>query len=138
MTLRVLAETAKLDGFAYWRTHAVCMAACSGGGSALSVPGHLVQTPTADLLQSFAAVINQRHRSPSPPTHTCKTTRDAIFCLRHGEISHPFLNFSAICRIRCSFAVHNTLSVFGIRGALVTKMHPWILGSPKLYVKFVK
>lgn len=39
-------------------------------GGALSVPGHLVQTPTADLLPSFALVINHgtaaRRRQPIP------------------------------------------------------------------------
>lgn len=94
LTLRVLAETAKLDGFAYTLTHAVCR---RGEGGALSVPGHLVQTPTADLLQSSALVINHgtaaRRRRAIP-------ARDAVFGLRDGERFHPSFNRSAICRIR--------------------------------------
>lgn len=98
LTLRVLAETAKLDGFAYTLTHAVCR---RGEGGALSVPGHLVQTPTADLLQSSALVINHgtaaRRRQAIP-------ARDAVFGLRDAERFHPSFNRSAICRIRSSAA----------------------------------
>lgn len=68
LMLCVLVEAAKLDRFAYTQKHTHTHRHShnlnhsqlwrGGGGTALFVPGHLVKTPTDDLLLSSPLVIN--------------------------------------------------------------------------------
>lgn len=147
LTPHVLAETAKLDGFAY--THVATVHTCmqfvlppvQEGGNALSVPGHLVQTPTADLLLRPATVINHSGAtllntySAAPPTYFCTLRKiPSLYVLWRDSSPFSLIRAQSVVFAACSLSVKEPHRISNKPFSIFTFKRPRLCKIPSVCV----
>lgn len=128
-------------------TSQLCTRACSlycrlfRRGNALSVPGHLVQTPTADLLLRPATVINHSGAtllntySAAPPTYFCTLRKiPSLYVLWRDSSPFSLIRAQSVVFAACSLSVKDPHRISNKPFSIFTFKRPRLCKIPFICV----